>query len=325
LRRLNGFYLAVLVVLGLAPFVAEDWQLLQLAQYLCYGLLAASLSLIWGQAGLLCFGQSLFFGLGAYTMSLAALDMLPGLRGVGSGWLSLLLAGLVPAIAAFLLGRFLFHGRGLRGAYFGIVMLAICIVAERLATSWDYVGGLNGLMNVPPFSPVPGSELVDARPTFWGMLVLSAAVLAGLEALIRSRWGSALRAIRDGEDRLALLGYDVAGYKTTAFAISAVVAGLGGACFVVQFGFVSPPLIGFGLATEALIWAALGGRGVLLTAFLGALLVRWLEGTLSESLGAWWLLALGGLFVLVVVLLPGGLLAEPLLRWSERSPRRSTE
>jgi urea ABC transporter permease protein UrtC len=313
--------LAALALLALVPFGAVDWQLQQLAQLFCYGLLAASLAFIWGQAGLLCFGQSLFFGLGAYTMGLASLDLLPGLRGLGAGWAALGAALLVPALAAQLLGRFLFHGRGLRGAYFGIVMLAVSLLAERVATSWTYVGGLNGLMNVPPFRPTGSVELIDARPTYWAVLGVAALAVAGLDLLTRSRWGIVLRAIRDDEDRVALLGYDVAAYKTTAFTLSAMAAGLGGACFAVQFGFVSPPLIGFALSTEALIWTALGGRTLLAAAFAGAVGVRWLESALSELLGAWWLLAIGLLFVLAVILFPRGLLAEPLLRWAERRGR----
>ena len=322
MKRLDIAYLALAAGLLLLPTVASDWQLTQLAQLCCYGLLAISLGFIWGQAGLLCFGQSLFFGLGAYTMSLASLDMLPWPRGLGPSWAALALACLVPALAAQLLGRFLFHGRGLRGAYFAIVMLAMSLLAERLATSWDHVGGLNGLMNVPPFVPWAGLELLDPRQVWLAMVVAVLTVLLALEALCRSRAGIALRAIRDDEDRVALMGYDVARWKTSALTLSAAVAGLGGACFVSQFGFVSPAVIGFALSTEALIWVALGGRGLLLGAFLGALLIRWVEGALSEHLGAWWLLAVGGLFVLAVILFPRGLVAEPLLRWAERQPKR---
>ncbi len=322
MRRLDLAYLVLAAALVLAPLAVSGWQLTQLAQLCCYGLLALSLALIWGQAGLLCFGQSLFFGLGAYTMSLASLDMLPWPRGVGASWLSLALACLVPALAAQVLGRFLFHGRGLRGAYFGIVMLAVSLMAERLATSWDYVGGLNGLLNVPPFSPWTGLELQEPRAVWWAMAATVLLALLLLEGLSRSRAGIVLRAIRDDEDRVALMGYDVAQWKTSVLTLSAAVAGLGGACFVAQFGFVSPALIGFALSTEALIWVALGGRGLLLGAFLGAIIVRWGEGALSEQLGGWWLLVIGALFVLSVILFPRGLVAEPLLRWAERQPRR---
>jgi branched-chain amino acid transport system permease protein/urea transport system permease protein len=143
-----------------------------------------------------------------------------------------------------------------------------------------------------------------------------------LEGVARSRAGIVLRAIRDDEDRAALMGYDVAQWKTSALTLSAAVAGFGGACSVVQFGFVSPAVIGLALSTEALIWVALGGRGLLLGAFLGAILVRWGESALSEQLGNWWLLVVGASFVLAVILFPRGLVAEPLLRWAERQPRR---
>lgn len=322
MRRTDLAYLAVAAALVLLPLAASDWQLTQLAQLCCYGLLALSLGLIWGQAGLLCFGQSLFFGLGAYTMSLASLDMLPWPTGLGASWLSLVLACLVPALVAQILGRFLFHGRGLRGAYFGIAMLALSLMAERVATSWDYVGGLNGLVNVPPFTPWAGLELVEPRPVWWSMAAVVLVVMLVLESLARSRAGIVLRAIRDDEDRVALMGYDTAQWKTSVLTLSAMVAGLGGACFVAQFGFVSPAVIGFALSTEVLIWVALGGRGLLLGAFLGAILVRWGESALSEQLGSWWLLAVGVLFVLAVILFPRGLIAEPLLRWAERQPRR---
>jgi urea ABC transporter permease protein UrtC len=316
MSRLDRLQAAVWLLLAILPLLVSDWQTTQLAQLLTYGLLAMSLAFIWGQCGLLSFGHALFFGLGAYAMSLASLGLVPFLP--PWPWLALLLAALIPALAAHLLGRFLFHGRGLHGAYLAIVMLALAVIAERLATSWDYVGGLNGLMNVPPFRPWPGLDLVAPRPLYWSTLALALLAFLALEALTRSRWGSVLRAIRDHEQRTAFLGFDTAAYKTTAFTLSGAVAGLAGAAFATQFGFVSPPLIGFTLSTEALIWVALGGRTLLLAAFTGALAVRWLEGILSEQLGPSWLLAIGALFVTAVILFPRGLIAEPVLRWVGR-------
>lgn len=147
LLLLNG---AVWGALALAPLGLGDWQIGQLTIYLTYGLFAMSLALIWGQCGLLCFGQAVFFGIGAYAMSLVTLGLVPGLEAWPSSYLGLLAAMALPAAAANLLGRFLFYGKGLHGAYFGIVTLAIAVVAERLATNWDYAGGLNGLMNIGP-------------------------------------------------------------------------------------------------------------------------------------------------------------------------------
>ena len=127
-----------------------------------------------------------------------------------------------------------------------------------------------------------------------------------------------LRAIRDDETRTAFFGYDTAAYKVTVFTLGGAVAGLAGALFVTQFGFASPPLIGFALSTEVLIWVALGGRSLLLAAFLGAILVRYFESFLSETLGIYWLLALGVLFITTVIAFPRGLIGELLLRIADR-------
>lgn len=300
--------------LALAPLVVGAWQVSELAQFLTYGIFAMSLALIWGQCGLLSFGHAVFFGVGAYAMSLTTLGMVPGAGDSTPAGLALAMAA--PAAVANLLGRFLFYGRGLRGAYFGIVMLAIAVVAERLATNWDYAGGLNGLMGVPPLR-VAGVELFDPLPLFYVTLAVALAIYAGLEHLVRAPWGSVLRAIRGNEERTAALGYDTAACKLAAFTLSAAVAGLAGALFVGQLGFASPPLIGFALSTEVLIWVALGGRFSLLAAFLGALAVHSAEAPLAEWLGPYWLLALGLAFVLCVTLLPRGL-AGTALAWAGR-------
>jgi len=186
--------------------------------------------------------------------------MVPGLEGIPSSYLGFFLAIATPAVAANLLGRFLFYGRGLQGAYFGIVTLAIAIIAERLAVNWSYIGGLNGLMNVPPVNlglRGDGFEIWDALPVYYLTLTVAVAVYFLLEAFIRSRYGIVLRAIRDNQERTAFFGYDTTSYKITAFTLSAAVAGLAGALFVTQFSFASPPLIGFGLSTEVLIWVAM--------------------------------------------------------------------
>lgn len=305
--------------LGLAclPLVIDDWELQQLAQYLTYALFAMSLALLWGQVGLLCFGHALFFGLGAYVMSLVTLGMAPGLEGVTSSWLGLALAILVPASVAWGLGSWLFRGHAVRGAYFGIITLALAVIAERTATSWDFLGGLNGLIGVPPFDLLPfgpSFELFDPLPVFVSTLLVCALVYGGLIMLLQSPWGLVLQALRENEDRIAFLGFDTARLKTEAFVLAAAIAGLAGALFVTQFGFASPTLIGFGLSTEVLVWVALGGRSLLMASFLGALLVRYLETLLSDILGPFWLLGLGFVFVAVVVFLPRGLLAEPYLR-----------
>jgi urea transport system permease protein len=324
-RRL-GIDVAVWGGLAALPLFVGAWQVGEIAQYLTYGIFAMSLALIWGQCGLLSFGHAVFFGLGAYAMSLSTLGMLPGLEGWTSSYLGLLLALLLPAAFANLLGRFMFYGRGLQGAQLAIVMLAVAVVAERIMTRWGYAGGMNGLMSVPPVDLGAfglSVELYDPLPLFYGTLVIAVVVYALLESLVRSRRGVVLRALGADEARTSFLGHDTRALKLNVFTLSAAVAGLAGALFAAQFGFVSPPLIGFTLSTEVLIWVALGGRSALLTAFLGAIVVRLTENLLADVLGPAWLLGLGLLFVLCMIFLPRGLLGEVYWRLIAPAGRRS--
>lgn len=316
----NALILAALVWIGFAllPLLVDDWQLLQLAQFMTYGIFAMSLALIWGQAGLLCFGQAIFFGGGAYAMSLVTMGMIPWLP--ANSWLGLIAAMALPALFANLLGRFLFYGRGLRGAHFGIVTLAIAVIAERLAVNWEFIGGFNGLMGVPPMNLGIGGDLIDGLPVYYAILLVAVIVFALLAAMLSTPFGLALNALRNHEDRAAFLGYDNARLKLAIFTIAAAVAGLSGALFVAQFAFASPTLLGFGLSTEVLIWTALGGKSLLIAAFLGAVVVRVAENFLSEILGPLWLLGLGALFVLCVIFFPRGLIAELLLRLERLLP-----
>ena len=309
--------LSVWLVLGLMPFILGLWELAMMSQLLIYGIAALSLSFIWGEVGLVCFGQALFFGTGAYVMALTAKGMIPGLP--ESAWLGLLLGIVGGALAGALVGAALFFGKGLRTAYFGIVTIAAAVIAERLTTNWRYIGGFNGLLDVPPLT-LPGA-IDSAEPLAGYVLVLGFAVLSWLLllALQRAPFGTILRGIRCDERRMQSLGFSVPVYKIVALAISGGVAGLAGGLFSLQFSFVSPAVIGLAMSTEILIWAAVGGKAVLLAAFIGALAVKWVEGVLSETIGAYWLLVIGLAFVAVIVIFPQGLLGRLL---DLRLPRR---
>lgn len=305
-----------------SPLWLADADLGRLAQLVCYGMLAVSLAFAWHQVGLLCFGQALFFGLGAYLCALASKGLLPGLP--ASPWLGVLLATLGGAAAAALLGLSLFVGRVIKGAFFGIITLCACAIAERVATNWNAIGGLNGVLDIPPPALWGGLDLLDPRAGLWviaGLAALSAALLAALAA---SPWGTVLRGIAVDEQRVATFGYPVARHKIVAFALSGAVAGLAGALFAGQFGFVGPSTIGFTLSTEALIWVSIGGRQSLTAALAGAIGIKYLEGLLSDTLGEYWLLALGLLLVAVVMYFPrglfGGLLSDPLPARLRRLP-----
>lgn len=309
-----GFGLALV----LAPLMLDDWRISQLAQLLTYGLFALSLAFIWGQAGILCFGQAIFFGIGAYIMALVTLGEVPILG--ASQWTGLLFATLGGGAAALVLGLFLFGGRGLSGAHLAIVTLCAAVVVEIAARRWDFIGGFNGLLGVPPLV-VPWERedvYMTSVETYFLILGVVALVYLLLLWLSRSSYGTLLAAIRSNEDRTRFFGFDVTMAKLFAFALSGMIAGLAGAMFTAQFGFVSPPLVGFALSTEVLIWVAVGGREVLLAAVAGAMLVRWGENLLSDRLGQYWLLAMGLLFIVVVIMAPRGLFGRLLDLTSKR-------
>ena len=311
--------IAVLALLALAPLLGGAYLVSQLTLYVIYGTLAMSLALIWGRAGLLCFGQAMFFGIGAYVMAIVTKGMAG--EAIASTWLGLALAMGGAGLFAALLGYFLFWGRGLSGPYLAIVTLAIALILERLLNNWYALGGYNGLLDVPPltFSSLRvGEDYWDPQPQFHLILAIAAVLYIGLEALLRSPFGIVLSAIKTDAVRIEFFGYRVMGLRVLVFVIGAGIAGLAGALFAAVEGFVSPTLIGFLLSTEVLIWTALGGREVLLAAFLGAIAVRWIESSLADLFGDGWILVLGLVFMASVVLLPKGLIATPLERLGRR-------
>jgi branched-chain amino acid transport system permease protein/urea transport system permease protein len=312
-QRVEMVRLLVLVGLLFFPLIGDDYLVAMLTQFIIYGVFAMGLSLVWGYTGILCFGHAVFFGLGAYIMALATKNMIPGITGILTTSLgAVLLAIVIIMLFAVVLGYFLFYGR-LSGPYLGIVTLAIAVISERIAVKWYYIGGYNGLINVPPLS-IAGWEILNLKALFYVILVIGLAVYLICNRLVRSPFGTILIAVRDNEVRAEFFGYNIAQFKIIIFAIGAAVAGLAGALFAAVTEFVSPTMLGFGLSTEVLIWVALGGKEALLASFLGAVLVRVLEAFLSDILTYYWTLILGMFFVVCVMFFPkgvfGNLLAE---------------
>lgn len=319
--------LVAFVLFLLLPLVTASWVAADFGIYFAYAVFAVSLGFLWGHAGMLSLGHAVYFGIGAYAMSIVTLGMVPGLPDLKSTWLGLVAAVVVPSLAAAIIGWFLFASRALRGAFLGIVTLALAVLVERLAINSDWLGGMNGLMSVPPINlgiNGNGADLYDTTPVYYVMLAVLALVVAGMVWLQQRPFGLALAAVRENELRAATLGHNVARLKIGAFAIAGALAGLSGALFVVQFGFASPSLIGFALSADVLIWVALGGRDFLVAAALGAIAVRYLESRLSNALGATWPLALGALFMASVVLFPRGVFGEAITRLDGLRRRRRT-
>ena len=326
-------YAAVCLVFLLLPSVLRDDYLLnRIARYLVLGILAMSLSLSWGYAGILNLGQALSFGLGSYCMAMTLkLRTVPVQTGAGGlpdfmvwnnveklPWLWVpfhstafaLAAGIAaPALLAALLGWFMFKGR-VTGVYVSIITLATLVVGNLLVIDQQaYTGGFNGITDLAQLELFGITFDAYGRSTYYLVAVCLTASLFGALAITKSKTGLILQAVRDQENRVRYFGYDVAQYKIFALCVSAAIAGLAGMLYTVVMEFASPTFMGVQLSLSVVIWCAVGGRASLLGATLGAIVVAGMQGALSEQKAFLdtWTLIMGAIFVLVVLFLPKGL------------------
>lgn len=329
------FVLAVLVPLGhLATEgpVVPSYVVSLLGKYLCYALLAVALDLVWGYCGILSLGHGAFFALGGYAMGMHLMREI-GDRGVYANpllpdfmvflnwselpwywygfdmfWFACIMVLLVPGALAFIFGWFAFRSR-VTGVYLSIITQAMTY-ALMLAFFRNEMGfgGNNGLTD---FKDVLGFNL-QSNTTRAGLFVLSALALAiGLliaKAVTSSKLGKVLIAVRDAESRTRFLGYRVEEYKLFVFVVSAMMAGVAGALYVPQVGIINPGEFSPANSIEIVIWVALGGRGTLVGAAIGAVLVALAKTLLTGWIPELWLFALGALFIVVTIFLPQGVL-----------------
>ncbi len=326
----------VVPVLNLAvppdsPLYLSTYTVTLLGKYLTYALLAVAVDLVWGYLGILSLGHGAFFALGGYAMGMYLMRQI-GERGVYGNpelpdfmvflnwqelpwfwhgfdqlWFALLMVGLVPGLLAFVFGYLAFRSR-VTGVYLSIITQALTY-ALMLAFYRNEMGfgGNNGLTD---FKDLLGFSLQDDR-TRVALFVLSALALGGgyvaCRAIVASRLGRLMIAIRDAEGRARFLGYRVEHVKLAVFTFSAVLAGVAGALYVPQVGIINPNEFSPLNSIEIVIWVAVGGRATLYGAAAGALLVNYAKTYFTGALPEVWLFALGGLFVLVTLLLPQGI------------------
>jgi len=312
-------------------------------KYLCYAMLALAVDLVWGFAGILSLGHAAFFALGGYAMGMYLMRQI-GPRGVYGNpvlpdfmvflnykslpcyWLgfdnpafALLMVVLAPGLLALAFGFFAFRSR-VSGVYLSIITQALTYALLLAFFRNDMgLGGNNGLTD---FKDMFGLDL-HADSVRVGLLLASAVALALAlllaRAVVGSRLGKVLMAVRDAESRTRFLGYRPEHYKLFVFVLSAVIAGIGGALYVPQVGIINPGEFAPANSIEAVIWVAVGGRGTLVGAVLGAVLVNAGKTVLTGALPELWLFALGALFILVTLLLPGGIMGL-LRRRARRGP-----
>ncbi|HWD59168.1 MAG TPA: urea ABC transporter permease subunit UrtC [Stellaceae bacterium] len=327
-----------------SPFAVPDYVVPLLGKYLCYAILALSLDLIWGYAGILSLGQAAFFALGGYGMGMYLMRQI-GTRGVYQNpvlpdfmvflqykelpwfwygfdhfaWAALMVL-LVPGVLAFVFGWLAFRSR-VSGVYLSIITQAMTYALLLAFFRNDMgFGGNNGLTD---YKDILGFD-VHARGTRLG-LYLASVIGLGIAYLVcryvtRSKLGRVLLALRDAESRVRFLGYSVTNAKLLVFTLAAVLAGFAGALYVPQVGIINPSEFAPGNSIEVAIWVSVGGRGTLLGAVIGAVLVNfgktWLTGAFPEV----WLFVLGALFVLTTLVFPRGLVG--LFRmWRRPAPQ----
>ena len=311
------------------PFTLNLW-----GKYLCYGILAISIDLLWGYTGLLCLGQALFFTLGGYMMGMHLMLMigklgqyksdLPdfmvflGHTKIPAFWepfysfpVALLMVFLVPGLLAYVFGYLAFRSR-IKGVYFSILTQALTYGAALLFFRNDLLmGGNNGFTD---FRTLLGSDLRIAgtqRVLYISTAVLLVAVVAGCKWLTASRFGLIQRAIRDSENRVLFSGYATANFKLFVFVLSAMIAAAAGALYVPQVGIINPSEMTPEKSLEAVVWVALGGRGTLVGPVIGAVSVNALKSWATRAYPDMWLIILGGSFVLVVMFMPKGIVGIP--------------
>lgn len=302
------------ILIWVMPMLISTYTLTVLV---IYGMLGLSLGLIWGFGGILCFGQAAFFGLGAYTYAIAAINF-------GESTLPMLLAVLVPAIFAALLGAVMFYGR-LTDVYLGVITLVVTLILFKFVNSTAgphytigsaRIGGYNGIPGFQTLN-VPGdpNAYIWGDPYFYVCAAALVIVFLLVTWLLRSSFGRIAIGIRENEVRMALLGYDVAARKTVLFAIGAAIAGLAGALFANWGEIVTPGLFSLGQSAEIIIWCIVGGLGTRLGPIIGAAGLAYLKFVLGQQSLIDNTLITGLILVLFVLFLPRGLVPAITSLW----------
>ncbi|MFQ3788968.1 urea ABC transporter permease subunit UrtC [Halomonas sp. A29] len=341
-----GYALFAILLFVVIPWVVsfDGFALNTYARYLALGMVAMALALSWGYAGILNLGQAVPFSLGAYIMAmhlkLQASAHMPGSLPDFMGWTNVealpwfwqpfhslpvtLIAGIaIPVALAALLAVFMFRGR-ITGVFVAIITLAFLVAVQLVFIEEQrYTGGQNGLTGLAPLQ-LFGWRVDNYSTQFYYLVAvcLMTSLTIGL-ALVRSKVGLVLKAIREDASRVRFFGYDVARYETLAFCTSAAIAGWAGMLYVLVLEFASPTYMGVTFSLAIVIWCAVGGRESLVAAALGGIIVNLLEGRLSDMFVDGWTFFIGALFIVVVLVAPRGLfgLVQSAVRHTSKALR----
>lgn len=320
------FVFALLVVAtGLLPAVVDAFAITNLTYFLVWVFMALGLSIIWGYAGILSFGQTAFFGLAGYTYGVISINL--GDAGLWT-WFALLMSLLLPAVVAAFVGYFMFYG-GVRDVFVGIVTLSITLVfetfmAQTAGPEWTIgsarLNGFNGMSNMPPLT-FPWGEtpiVFDGPSLFWLVLALVVVVYLGLRIVVNSRFGNVLVAIRENPDRAEMLGYNVRLYQLFVFVIGSVLAAMSGVLYTLWGAYITPSSMGLTAAALPIIWVAAGGRKDITATLLATVLLTWLSQQLAVKGNQYALIWMGFILLVVVLFAPEGLFVTVWNRLRDR-------
>ena len=335
-----AFFTALLAVCALAPalnlwvpegspFHLSGYMVTLLGKIMCYAICALAIDLIWGYTGILSLGHGLFFALGGYMMGMYLMrqigregsyqselpdfmvfldwKQLPWHWALSDSFVAtLILVVAVPGLVAFVFGYFAFRSR-IQGVYFSIITQALTFAAMLLFFRNETgFGGNNGFTD---FKRILGLPLATPQMRM-ALFVLTGVALLGFFLLARwlvnAKFGRVLQAIRDAERRTMFCGYDPLPYKLTIWVISAMMCGVAGALYVPQVGIINPSEMSTGASIEMAVWAAVGGRATLIGPIVGAFLVNGAKSWLTVAAPEYWLFFLGGLFIVVTLFMPQG-------------------
>ena len=339
------FLILAVLLLVLLPMGLDNFRLNLVGKYLTFSFVAMGLVMCWGAGGILSLGQGVFFGLGGYCMAMflkleaAKVDVgctramqevgkcivqsTPGIPDFmdwasmtelpffwlpfSSLTLTIILIMVVPAVFAYIVGAALFKRR-VGGVYFAIITQALASVLSILIIgNAGYIGGFNGITDL---RTLHGWDIRTDDAKFILYFVTVILLLASLiisQLILKSKFGRVLVAMRGQEDRVRFSGYDVANFKIFVFCFAATLAGIGGAMFTLNVGFIHPTFVGIVPSIEMVIFCAVGGRFSIFGAIYGALAVNWAKTVFSEAYPELWLFAMGAMFIGVVLVMPEGL------------------
>jgi urea transport system permease protein len=308
----------------------SDRVIALLGKFTCYAIAAVALDLIWGFAGMLSLGHGVFFALGGYAMGMYLMRSIAGQgvyrsalpdfmvfldwktlpwfwHGFDKFWFAIAAVLWVPGVLAYAFGYFAFRSR-IRGVYFSIITQALTYALMLLFFRNDTgLGGNNGLTDFKTLYGYPLALSSTKRALFVASVAALLVAYLLCRYIVTSKAGRVLRAVRDSENRVMFLGYDPRSYKLFAWTFSAVLCGVAGALYVPQVGIINPSELQPSNSIEMAIWAAVGGRGTLIGAALGAFVVNGAKSWFTVALPELWLYVLGALFIAVTLFFPDGI------------------